>query len=258
MKWMPAVPPNKLDCDGGPSGVHTLRELLTHTAGTTVHGFPGYVSGAPVPNTPAIRSEAVPGTSWNYSGGGYTIIQQLLIDVTKEPFSKLLHDTVLAPIGMTRSTYEQPLPQNPRGNAATPYASDGKPVEGGAHTYPELAAAGLWTTPTDVARYAIEVDRSISGNANHVLSPQMTKEMLTSGMGHSTRGRSCRARVCAQGLFADPGISRDHGSANASQRADVMSRSKEPATSRFVQWHVAAASESRVNLPPGLHGQMIS
>lgn len=174
----------------------TLRELLTHTGGTTVHGFPGYASNEPVPtviqvlngekpaNTPPIRSEAVPGTRWNYSGGGFTIMQQVLLDVTKEPFPKLLHDSVLAPIGMTRSTYDQPLPQSLRENAAVPYHGDGKPVEGGAHTYPELAAAGLWTTPTDIAKYAIEVVNSLNGKANHVLSAEMTKQMLTAGMGH--------------------------------------------------------------------------
>jgi CubicO group peptidase (beta-lactamase class C family) len=174
----------------------TLRQLLTHTAGTTVHGFPGYANAASVPtlvqvlngqkpaNTPPIRSEAVPGSRWNYSGGGYTIIQQVLLDVTKEPFPKLLHDTVLAPIGMTRSTYDQPLPPSLRENAATPYRRDGQPVEGGAHTYPEMAAAGLWTTPTDIARYAIEVDRSFNGQTSHVLSAEMTKQMLAPGMGH--------------------------------------------------------------------------
>jgi CubicO group peptidase (beta-lactamase class C family) len=173
----------------------TLRELLTHTGGTTVHGFPGYASDAPVPslvqvlngekpaNTPAIRIEAVPGSRWNYSGGGYTIMQLMLIDVTKQPFPKLLHDTVLAPIGMTHSTYQQPLPEEMRAMAATPYEADGKPVPGGAHTYPEMAAAGLWTTPADLARYLIEVERSLKGEANHVLSQAMTKEMLTPGMG---------------------------------------------------------------------------
>lgn len=173
----------------------TLRELLTHTGGTTVHGFPGYATAQPVPtlvqvlngekpaNTPAIRSEAVPGAKWNYSGGGYTIMQQAMIDVTGEPFPKLLHDTVLAPIGMTHSTYEQPLPEKFRDFAATPYAGDGKPIEGGAHTYPEMAAAGLWTTPTDLALYAIEVRQSLEGKANHVLSAEMTRQMLSPGMG---------------------------------------------------------------------------
>jgi CubicO group peptidase (beta-lactamase class C family) len=178
----------------------TLRELLTHTGGTTVHGFPGYASTEPVPtlvqvlngekpaNTPAICSEAVPGAKWNYSGGGYTIMQQALIDVTKEPFPKLLHDTVLAPIGMTQSTYEQPLPKEFQAYAATPYSGDGKPVKGGAHTYPEMAAAGLWTTPTDLARYAIEVQKSLEGKANHVLSVEMTRQMLTPGMGQRGLG----------------------------------------------------------------------
>jgi CubicO group peptidase (beta-lactamase class C family) len=174
----------------------TLRELLTHTGGTTVHGFPGYAQNEPVPtliqvlngekpaNTPAIRSEAAPMARWNYSGGGFTIMQQAVIDVSGEPFPKLLHDTVLAPIGMTHSTYEQPLGKEFQAFAATPYRGDGKPVEGGAHTYPEMAAAGLWTTPTDIARYAIEVRYSIGGAANHVLSPDMTSQMLTARMGN--------------------------------------------------------------------------
>jgi len=116
----------------GPGGKPvTLRELLTHTGGTTVHGFPGYATDAPVPtlvqvlngakpaNTPAIRSEAAPGSKWNYSGGGYTIMQQAMIDVSGQPFPKLLHDTVLAPIGMAHSTYEQPLPKEFQSFAAT-------------------------------------------------------------------------------------------------------------------------------------------
>jgi CubicO group peptidase (beta-lactamase class C family) len=174
----------------------TLRELLTHTGGTTVHGFPGYASNEPVPtlvqvlngekpaNTPAIRSEAAPGSKWNYSGGGFTIVQQAMIDVSGEPFPRLLHDTVLAPIGMTHSTYEQPLGKEFQAYAATPYRGDGKPVEGGAHTYPEMAAAGLWTTPADLALYAIEVEKSLQGKANHVLSAEMTRQMLTAGMGN--------------------------------------------------------------------------
>ena len=173
----------------------TVRELLTHTGGITVHGFPGYASTEPVPalvqvlngekpaNTAPIRIEAAPGSKWQYSGGGITIVQQAVIDVTHEPFPKFMHDTVLGPIGMTHSTYEQPLPQALRGDAATPYESDGKPVPGGAHTYPEMGAAGLWTTPSDLARYAIEIEQSLAGKANHVLSADMTRQMLKAGMG---------------------------------------------------------------------------
>jgi len=173
----------------------TLRELLTHTGGTTVHGFPGYAQGEPVPslvevlngekpaNTSAIRIETEPGTKWNYSGGGFTIMQAAAIDASKESFPKLLHDTVLAPIGMKHSTYEQPLPAT-MGPAATPYNGDGTPVAGGAHTYSEMAAAGLWTTAPDLALYVMENQRSLEGKANHVLSPEMTKEMMKAGMGN--------------------------------------------------------------------------
>ena len=173
----------------------TLRELLTHTGGTTVHGFPGYATDAPVPtliqvlngekpaNTAPIRIETEPGTKWNYSGGGFTIMQQIVIDQSGEAFPKLLDDTVLTPIGMTHSTYRQPLPTDRKALAATPYDAEGKPIPGGAHTYPEMAAAGLWTTPSDIARYEIEVQTSLAGKSNHVLSQQMTKQMLTPGLG---------------------------------------------------------------------------
>lgn len=178
-----------------PNAVVTLRELLTHTAGFTVHGFPGYAKGEPVPtlvqvlngekpaNTPAIRLETVPGSQWKYSGGGLTVMQQLVVDVTKQPFPTFLHDTVLAPIGMTHSTYQQPLPADLLSKAALPYRADGSPVAGGPHTYPEMAAAGLWTTPFDLVRYILEVQRSLRGRANHVLSEEMTKKMLEPGKG---------------------------------------------------------------------------
>lgn len=196
----------------------TLRELLTHTAGMTVHGFPGYAAEEPVPtliqvlngekpaNTPAIRIESEPGSKWNYSGGGYVVMQQVVLDTSQEPFPKLMHDTVLGPMGMTHSTYEQPLPVSLQSEAATPYRADGSPVPGGAHTYPEMTAAGLWTTPTDLARYCIEVERSLQGKANHVLSQTMTEEMVTPGKGNWGLGLEIG------GSSADPYFS--HGGVN--------------------------------------------
>ncbi len=171
----------------------TVRELLTHTAGMTVHGFPGYATGQPIPtllqvlngdtpaNTPPIRVDTVPGSAWRYSGGGYVVLQQLLHDVTGKPFPTLMQDVVLTPIGMAHSEYAQPLPADKRELAATPYDQDGKAVSGGPHTYPEMAPAGLWTTPSDLARYAIEVQNSLQGSSNRVLSKQMAIEMLKPG-----------------------------------------------------------------------------
>lgn len=173
----------------------TLRELLMHTAGTTVHGFPGYAHGEPVPalvqvlngeapaNTPAITVATEPGSRWNYSGGGFTVMQMMAIDAAKEPFPKLMRDAVLVPIGMRHSTYGQPLPVGHQ-PTATPYNEDGTPVAGGPHTYPEMAAAGLWTTASDLAQYIIENQQSLAGHANHVLSKAMTKQMLTPGIGN--------------------------------------------------------------------------
>ena len=109
----------------------TLRRLLSHSAGLTVHGFPGYAADAPVPsliqvldgvkpaNTAAIRADILPGSVWRYSGGGFTVMQQLVIDVTGRPFPALLADLVLVPVGMTDSTYEQPLPESRRAAAAS-------------------------------------------------------------------------------------------------------------------------------------------
>jgi CubicO group peptidase (beta-lactamase class C family) len=169
----------------------TLRELLSHTAGITVHGFPGYAAGQPIPslvdvlngtppaNSPAIRVDMVPGKTWRYSGGGYVIVEQLLEDVTREPFATLMHDQVLRPLGMSHSTYDQPLPSNLLGQIAIPYGADGYPVAGGPHVYPEQSAAGLWTTPSDLARFALDVAEDLRGRSGRVVSAATARTMLT-------------------------------------------------------------------------------
>jgi hypothetical protein len=204
----------------------TLRELLTHTAGFTVHGFPGYATGDAVPtlvqvlngekpaNTPAIRLESEPGSKFSYSGGGYVVMEQVLLDTAKEAFPKLMHDTVLAPIGMTHSTYEQPLPVAMQANAAVPYNANGTAIKGGAHTYPEMTAAGLWTTPTDLARYCMEVQLSLQGKANHVLSQDLTRQMVARGMGDWGLG------VQIGGSVADPYFG--HGGVNEGFESEMI------------------------------------
>jgi hypothetical protein len=112
------------------------------------------------------------------------IAQQLLEDVTGKPFPTLMQELVLGPAGMTHSTYEQPLPTARLAEAAMPYGGDGQPVAGGPHTYPEMAPAGLWTTPSDLARYALEVQKSLAGKPDRVLSAATARQMLTPGMNH--------------------------------------------------------------------------
>ena len=169
----------------------TLRRLMSHSAGLTVHGFPGYDVEEPLPtlvqildgekpaNTAPIRVDIVPGTKTRYSGGGVTVEQLLLMDVTGKPFPELMRETVLERIGMTDSNYAQPLPPTWAERTATGTRADGKHVHGRWHIYPEMAAAGLWTTATDLAKFAIEIAQSKRGEANHVLSTKMTSEMLT-------------------------------------------------------------------------------
>ena len=169
----------------------TLRRLLSHSAGTTVWGFPGYEVGKPVPtvpqllsgekpaNTGAVKSFAVPGKSWMYSGGGYTIAQLLATDVTGEPFPALMQRLVLGPLGMRASGYEQDLTAARARLAAAGHEHGDTVVPGRYHVYPEMAAAGLWTTASDLARWAIMVARASRGTTGLPLSPAMARAMLT-------------------------------------------------------------------------------
>ncbi|MDD5261335.1 MAG: serine hydrolase [Methylacidiphilales bacterium] len=183
----------------------TLRCILSHSAGLTVHGFPGYavdsivpslvqvLDGAKPANSPAIRVDIVPGSKERYSGGGYTVMQQMMIDVTRQPFPKFMHDTVLKQFGMTNSTYEQPLSQELASKTATGYYDNGKAVQGRWHIYPEMAAAGLWTTAADLARFVIGIQKAATGESNPVISKDMARQMLTrqkdnAGLGVFLRG----------------------------------------------------------------------
>ncbi|MBO9708994.1 MAG: serine hydrolase [Caulobacter sp.] len=183
----------------------TLRALLSHTAGTTVHGFPGYAAGAPVPTVPQVLDGAAPantqavvvdspvGQAYRYSGGGYTIAQLMMTDATGETFPAIVRRTVFQPVGMSASTEDQPLDAARAAHAAWPHKADGAPIEGGPHTYPEMAAAGLWTNANDLARFVMDLQGAARGEAGHALSPASAQLMLTPvkgtyGLGVGVRG----------------------------------------------------------------------
>jgi CubicO group peptidase (beta-lactamase class C family) len=179
--------------DNGHTAVErvTLRRLLSHNAGLTVHGFRGYARGEAVPtlvqlldgaqpaNSRPVRPDTTPGAIWRYSGGGSSVAQLLMQDVTGRDFPTLMRELVLEPAGMVHSGYEQPLPDGRAPFAATGHRTAGAAVAGQWHTYPEMFAAGLWTTPSDLARLAIHVQRSLGGAEGGILSPAMTRQMLT-------------------------------------------------------------------------------
>jgi CubicO group peptidase (beta-lactamase class C family) len=169
----------------------SVANLLSHTAGLTVHGFGGYKQGDPLPtvpqvldgqkpaNSPAVRSMYAPGLKSEYSGGGITISQQLVMDVTHQPYDKYMYDNVLKPLGMISSTYAQPPVAVKSGLLATAYTEDGKQIPGKYHIYPEQAAAGLWTNPTDLAKYIIETQLAYQGKSAKVLNQKTTVLRLT-------------------------------------------------------------------------------
>jgi CubicO group peptidase (beta-lactamase class C family) len=168
----------------------TMRLLLSHRAGVIVPGFPGYAAGAAVPtilevlegkppaNTPPIVVDTTPASVFRYSGGGFCLLQQLMTDVAAAPFEATMDALVLRPLGMSRSTYRQPLAEEKRGKAAIGHQSRG-PIEGKWHTYPELAAAGLWTTAEDLAKFGVAVQRAWRGESGAILPRELAREMLT-------------------------------------------------------------------------------
>ena len=186
----------------------TARSLFSHTSGADDgFGFPGYDPAAPRPtlvqilngekpsNVGPVRFARRPYTGQKYSGGGTVLMQLALTDLTGKPFAELMREKVLEPLGMTNSSYEQP----PTGDLAerTSRAHDGQGKGMGAkwHVYPEQAPAGLWTTPSDLARFAIEVQVANRWGQGKVLSQASVKEMLApTGMGSFAVGFSIDKR----------------------------------------------------------------
>ena len=194
----------------------TLRRLLTHSAGTTVSGFRGYSVRDEVPtllqvlggikpaNSAAVVVDIPVGSRWRYSGGGITIVQQMIEDETGKPFAQSARELVLEPFGMKHSTFVQPLPADLRDEAATGYKATGAPVEGRFHIYPEQAAAGLWTTPEDLARFAIELQKIAAGKSTKVMTQALATEMLKRqveqwGLGVAVEGEGAAARFAHGG-----------------------------------------------------------
>lgn len=162
----------------------TLRHLLSHTAGLTVHGFEGYpptaglpttiqiLNGEPPANNDRVERDLLPGLNYRYSGGGITIAQQILVDLLGKSFPEIMRELVLEPIGMQNSTYQQPISIDLLPNTATAHLEGGIPLVGKHHIYPEMAAAGLWTTATDLAKVGVELLQILHGKSSGIWSQE--------------------------------------------------------------------------------------
>jgi CubicO group peptidase (beta-lactamase class C family) len=204
----------------------TLRRILSHSSGLTVGGFAGYRTGEALPtllqilngekpaNNPPIRVDFTPGSMTRYSGGGAEVMQQLLMDVTGQPFPELMKRLVLGPAGMTLSTYEQPLPKARWSEAASGHDGEGAVIKGKWPIHPEMAAGGLWTTPTDLAKWALEITKAWTGNGSKLFSKSIATEMLAVqkapyGLGVELQGTG-------------PSLEFSHGGSNSGFRAFLV------------------------------------
>jgi len=170
----------------------TPRALMSHTSGLgDGFGFPGYhpsaarptiveiLNGSKPSNVGPVLMEREPFRAAKYSGGGVTLMQLALMDALGKPFPEIVQSLVLGPIGMTHSTFEQPLSSERDRHATRAHNGGGRAMDTKWHVYPELAAAGLWTTPTDLAKFAIEIQKASLGRSARVLNQSMVREMLT-------------------------------------------------------------------------------
>lgn len=203
----------------------TARSLLSHTSGANDgFGFPGYEPGVALPSVVQILEGQAPSNvgkvvfarapyaAFKYSGGGTLIVQQALMDLCECAFEDLVQATVLTPLGMARSAYRQPLDDK---NVALAHDPQGRRMPAPWHVYPELAAAALWTTPTDLAAFIVEIQTALRGPAGKVLSQRSATEMITPvGVGRFAVGLAVDPR--------GPGSRFSHNGSNWGYRAWMM------------------------------------
>lgn len=206
----------------------TPRSLFSHTSGADDgFGFPGYdpaaprptavevIKGGPPSNVGPVLFARPPYQAYKYSGGGLTVMQVALSDLTGKPFAEFMQSQILGPLGMTGSSYEQPPTAGVMTRAAHAYDSGGAAKGAPFHIYPEQAAAGLWTTAGDLARFLIEIQTAVRGPAGKVLKQAVAREMVTpAGVGPFAVGMTVEKR--GEGWYIS------HGGSNWGYRADIL------------------------------------
>lgn len=210
----------------------TLRRIMSHTAGLTVWGFGGYaegeslptvpqvLSGEPPANSPPVFVDTAPGSLERYSGGGTTIAQLAITEAFDMPYEEILQREVLAPLAMYGASFEQTPPPDRMTNAAAGHDWDGTTIPGRWHRYVEQAAAGLWTSAADYARFLLGLQAAYAGVPGSLLSLATAREMASKppgavdfalgpkiiGRGNAVRfqhGGSNHGYMCGSNAFLD-------------------------------------------------------
>lgn len=170
----------------------TIRHLLSHTAGAGGAGLSGYSAGQTVPvlslalrgqppaNSPPLQLKGKPGATYRYSSSAYGLLQWVVAGDSSDDFEKLMQGHLLNPLRMTHSSFRQP--ESPA-KVARGHDLSGLPLKSGWHVYPELAAAGLWSTPADLAQLILEIQKAAAGQTNKLFSAPIAKQMLTPVLG---------------------------------------------------------------------------
>ena len=169
----------------------SLRELLSHTAGATVHGFAGYainddvptnlqvILGSEITNSDAVIIAAIPENKYKYSGGGFQIAQAVVEAQSQQTFETIMAAHIFDPIGMSASSFALKTPGGPVAGIALATDGSGTPIDGGWNVYPEQAAAALWTTPTDYLKFIMALMTASDENTSNGLSARVVNEVLT-------------------------------------------------------------------------------
>jgi len=177
-----------------------IKQLINHTSGLSVHGFAGYQTKEMVPslievlngasileqvfslknvNSAPIEVIDTPGEQYKYSGGGYSVLQQVLLDYTGDDFSALMHKNIFLKLKMKNSTFQQPVTDKLTAQLASGHIDIDDTVDGKYHIYPEQAAAGLWTTSEDLAKVLIDIQKSLFDDSGLMLSKSFAEKMTT-------------------------------------------------------------------------------
>lgn len=168
-----------------------IRQLLDMTSGLSVSGFPGHEQGKQLPtlqevlngelpaNTPPIKVFYKPGSQYFYSGGAFQVLEQLIEDLTKQSFSSWMNNNILKPLNMDNSIYQYPLEKKRSAIAVPGFLTDGSMIKGGWNNYAIAGSGGLWSTPIDLAKFAINVSNAYLGKDNSIVTKQVAEQMLT-------------------------------------------------------------------------------